>query len=289
MRRFLITGGSGLVGGHVAQKAVRIGEVFATMHAHSFEMDDVQTLCMDLSNPDQIREQIRTLRPDAILHTAAWTDVDACESDPNLTDRINRQASVIIAEEAACLNCRFLALSSDMVFDGRKGRYKETDAANPPNVYGHSKLNAEHDIRVVCPRAIIVRLALVYGNPITGGRTFSQAIEEKLRKGESVILFEDQYRTPILVQNTADLLLELIQSDFTGLLHLGGPDRVNRMEFGRVLARAKGLPEDKLIPTSMSMLDLKVRRPLDASMDVSKARHILKTPLISIHEGIKSI
>ena len=289
MRQILITGASGLIGGHAIMKAVSIYDVSATYCQHPFRMRNVHAVQMDLRNPDQMVRLVRTLKPDAILHAAAMTDVDGCEADPDLIDTVNHQASVVLAEEAARLDCRFLFLSSDMVFDGDKGNYTESDTACPLNIYGQSKLKAEADILSAHPRAIVVRLALAYGNPITGGQEFSRTILKKLSHGEALKLFKDQYRTPVLAQNAAELLLELIQSDFSGLIHLGGPDRLSRLEFGQRLARVRGLPEDKLIPISIHDVKMRAKRPADASLDSSLARSILKTPFIPVREGVRLI
>ncbi|MFH1941534.1 MAG: SDR family oxidoreductase [bacterium] len=285
-RRILITGGSGFVGGHLLSEAKKIWDVFTTYRTESFSFPGVQAYRLDLEDGNRIRKCVREIRPDTILHTAAWSDLDACEKDADRTFRINAEATGILAEMCEELGCRFLYTSSDMAFDGKKGDYVESDTVCPINVYGESKVAGEAFVRKVCSDHVIARLALVYGRPVTGSNSFSEWILGRVRRRERVPLFTDQHRTPVLVQNVAEALLELAGSEFVGTIHLGGAEKVDRYTFGLRLAEIRGFSEELLSPVLMSEVPTVAARPRDVSFNSSKAKKLLKTNLLGYRTGL---
>ena len=287
MKRLLVTGASGLVGGHVAHRALDRFHVSATCHRHALSLEGVQCLCMDLDDERSLTHTVELAQPDVIIHAAACASPDACEADAAMALHRNATATEVLAEATASLGARFILVSTDMVFDGAKGGYAETDAPHPANVYGRSKLLGERFAQAVTPSCVVARTALVYGPPLTGGDSFSQQIRRRLAAGETQPLFTDQFRTPIHVADLAEALLELAENDFSGVIHLGGPDRVDRYAFGRVLAELHGLPQSLLKSTSVSTVQGGAPRPVDVSLDTSLARSLLKTPLRGIHQGLQ--
>jgi len=247
----------------------------------------VSGLVLDLENGDEIRDVVRRIRPDVIIHCAAWSDLDGCEKDRDRAFRINAEATGVIAETGSVLGCRLIYTSTDMVFDGEKGDYDESDPTGPINVYGESKLAGEERIEKFCSDYVVARVALIYGSPVTGCNSFSERILDRVRQGKVMPLFTDQYRTPILVQNLAKALLELAGTVFSGTIHLGGRERVDRYAFGLRLAELRGFPAKVLRPVSMSEIQTVASRPRDVSLDTSKAKRLLKTELLGYREGLK--
>ncbi len=287
MKRLLITGGSGFVGGHLLSQGRGGWEVFSTFRSHPFSLPGVKGLVLDLENGDEIRKLLKNVWPDVIIHCAAWSDLDGCEKDRDRAFRINAEATGIIAETGSDLGCRLIYTSSDMVFDGEKGDYNESDPTGPINVYGESKLAGEERIKQFCSDYVVARVALIYGSPVTGCNSFSERILDRVRQGKVMPLFTDQYRTPILVQNLAQALLELAGTTFSGTIHLGGRERVDRYAFGLRLAELKGFPKKTLRPVSVSEIQTVASRPRDVSLDTSKAKRLLKTELLGYREGLK--
>jgi dTDP-4-dehydrorhamnose reductase len=174
-----------------------------------------------------------------------------------------------------------------MVFDGDKGNYSESDTVNPINYYGITKQMAENFICKYSSNYVIVRSALIYGFSLTGSKTFSEIMLERTKNGESVQLFTDQYRTPILVHNLAQVLLELAASEYCGIMHLGGADRLSRYDFGILFAKYFSISSNLLIPTQMKNYQFKAARPKDTSFNIDLAQKILKTEIWDCHRGVQ--
>jgi len=285
--RLLITGGSGFVGGHLIDQAKGEWNVCTTWKTRPVAVRGVKSFKLDISSEKAIENLVLKLQPEVIIHTAAWGDLERCEENPEQAYHINTTSTEVFAEISEKIGSRFLFISSDMVFDGKRGKYRETDEPNPINVYGKTKLTAEKFIKAICTDYVIARSALIYGSPITGSNSFSEKILKRVSAHQTMPLFTDQYRSPILVQNLAEALLELSKSDFCGTIHLGGMDKTDRYTFGRCLVDIKGFSQDLLNPVSMSTCKTKAPRPKDTSFDISKACSLLKTQLLGFREGLK--
>jgi dTDP-4-dehydrorhamnose reductase len=285
-KRLLVTGGTGFLGGHVLAGAVGGWKVRALMRSDPPRIPGVEWFAGDLEDTARIAEAVRSYRPRALIHAAAMGNVDLCETEWERAFLINTEAPALLASVCAEVGCRFVMISSDMVFDGERGMYRETDPAGPVNYYGETKRMAEERVLAACPGAVCVRSALIYGAPAYSGTSFSDQMVRRLREGKNVRLFMDQYRSPIAAANLAEALLELAESDFSGILHLGGPERIDRFSFGRILARSMGFSESLLVPVGMHDSPTVGRRPRDVSFDVSLAGIVLKTRLMGCEEGL---
>jgi dTDP-4-dehydrorhamnose reductase len=286
MKKLLVTGGSGLIGGQVAFKANEAWEVYATRRSNPVNLSSVQSVLLHLEDQNAIPKVIHRIRPDAVIHCAAWSDLDRCEQDKKRAFQINAENTAVLAEVCAESNIRLIFTSSDMVFDGEKGNYTESDIPRPINVYGETKLSAEEKIRSIGSNYVIVRVALVYGKPVTRGNSFSEKILNRFREGKSVPLFTDQFRTPVWVRTLADALIELAGHDYTGTLHIGGPEKTDRYVFGLALAEIAQYSSKLCEPVHMSDLKSIAPRPRDVSLNISLAQNILKTPFAGYRQGL---
>ncbi len=284
--RILITGASGLLGGHLCLAAQRAGEVYGAYLSHRTLVPGVQPLLLNLSDEANLAHALAEVRPRMIVH-AAVLQVDACERDPVLAERINVQASRRLAEWCAHTEARMLYISSDLVFAGERGRYVETDEAQPVMLYGKNKLAAEQAVLASCRNACVVRLPLMYGFPAAGGNNFFLSLIAKLQQGERVPVFHDQYRTPGWVNNMAEAVWELACSDFCGRLHVAGTTRCSRLEMAQWICRLGGWNEALLQPLAMHDVPLAAPRPQDVSLDTRLASRFLKTKLFSLEEGLR--
>jgi dTDP-4-dehydrorhamnose reductase len=287
-KRLLITGASGLVGGHVAREAALTWEVHGTCRNHCVSWPGIRMYGLLLEDEQRVLSLVREVRPDVIIHAAAWTDVDACSRQPELAIAVNTSATAVLAGEAAALGARLIYLSSDMVFDGNKGLYDESDRPNPLNLYGQTKLDGEKAV-LSSRNSVVARVALVYGKPVALGNSFSEKMLEEWKRGESVSLFTDQFRSPVWVNDLARALLELAGHEFCGLVHLGGSVRIDRYTFGLALAEKYGFSPNLLRPVSLSGLKNTARRPRDVSFSISRAKALLKSSLSGYNEGISQM
>ncbi len=287
MKRLLITGGSGFVGGHLVAHAKGDWQVFAAYHSRPISPQGVTSLALDLADEKAIEDAVEKIQPNVIIHAAAWSNIDGCEKEPERAFHINATATEILAELTSRLDCRLVYVSSDMVFDGEIGDYKEDDDTRPVNVYGKTKLMGEKFIQSVCQNYVIARSALIYGHPMTNASSFSEIMLQTLRSGKIMPLFTDQFRTPILVQNLAQALLEIAGMSFTGTIHLGGSQRVDRYTFGCRLAVLSRFSETQCRAVSMADIPMAAPRPWDVSLNIHKAKRLLKTKLLGYFKGLE--
>lgn len=289
MKKILITGGSGFLGGHLVQQSKKRFSVTATYFDHPYKIDGVNFTYLNLSDLNSIERSIKQIRPQVIIHTAAISSVDSCEIQKDLAHTVNFQAVRKLATLAELHGIRLIFLSSDMVYDGEKGYYQEEDAVNPINYYGETKVLAEQEIKETCSNYVIARPALIYGTAVTNANSFSDKILQNISNNISVKLFYDQYRTPILVQNLAESLLELGDHAFVGTLNLGGSQRISRYDFGLEMAQVYHFSSKLLKKCSMNDFITRAKRPRDLSLDVSKAQSLLDTKLLDCKIGIQSM
>lgn len=294
MTEILVTGASGFVGSRLFRTLVADGHsVTGTFATHEARIPTVkghaQCVQLDLEDDASIERAFRASWPEVVVHTAAMSELRACESDPDRAQRVNVAASEKLARIAAAFGSRFILLSTDQVFDGARGNYSENDEPSPIHVYGRTKLDAEVAVRRAHPAALVLRLALVYGASPSGTRTPNEQVVTQIRSGGRPKLFSDEFRSPVLVDDVVRAIVELLTDKTTTLLHLGGPDRIARVEFGRQVAAAYGLDPGAIDAVRLADSDLVPKRPPDLSFDTGRARSCLRYPPRSVAEGIAAL
>jgi dTDP-4-dehydrorhamnose reductase len=214
---------------------------------------------MNITDPDTVRATVDAFRPEVVIHCAAMTHVDACETDPHEAYRINTFGAEVIAAHCQRVGAVCVYISTDYVFDGAKGApYHEYDAPNPLSVYARSKYLGEGAVQALCPRHYIVRVAWLYG---VGRKTFPQFVLDAARQGQSPTVIADQIGSPTYVADVADRLLRLVQTDCYGVYHLTNPPPVSRYEFACALLEAAGL---SVQPTPLPMAQWQTPAPRPA-------------------------
>ncbi|MEM2909615.1 MAG: dTDP-4-dehydrorhamnose reductase [Nitrososphaerota archaeon] len=285
--RLLVTGGSGLIGGRLCLEAVKMGhDVYAAEHETSVDVGIPVKL--DLLDALSIESAYEKSRPEVVIHTAALTDVDLCERNPELAFRVNSDATAQIALQAKRRGAFLIYISTDYVFDGVKGMYRETDEPNPINAYGLSKLKGEVAVKKFAERWCIARLSTPYGIHKMK-KTFPEYVIERLAKGESVKVAYNQFTSPTYVPNFCRMLLEVVERDMQGIIHLSGSTRASRLEVAVKVAELLNLDKALIDPTPLSELKLDAKRPEDSSLDVSKALQILKEKPITLEIGLNML
>src|SRR5262252_1193237 len=282
----LVTGASGLLGASLLTCARDCGlEVVGICHRHLVRLPGVETVSEDLTNIESARHLLERLRPTAIIHCAAATDVDWCEDHPEEAEKLNATLSGELASMAAELRAQFLYVSTDAVFDGDKGNYCEEDEPAPLSAYARSKWHGEQVVLVRNAQAAIARVTL-YGWNAQEKLSLAEWIVQRLMEGAEVPGFTDVYFTPILATDLAESLLAMVKQNLVGTYHVAGAERISKFEFARCLAEVFGFHPSSITPTQLAEAKLRAPRPRDASLNTTKFREAAQRSLPDVEAGI---
>ena len=238
---------------------------------------------LDQTNEYQVRRAILEIRPGAIINAAAVTDVDLCEEDGNTASLVNTTSVGYLATAAKECESFLVQVSTDYVFDGEKGRYSESDGPNPINKYGLSKLEGEQVATAAGYGSLcIARTSVVYGWGRPQRPNAATYVYGRLSKHEKFSMVQDQFSSPTLNTNLAQMLIEIAERRLPGTIHVSGATRLNRYDFAVGLAENLRLDKSLIRPISVMDMKWKARRPRDSSLDVSKALKILAQKPLSI-------
>lgn len=288
MSRLLVTGASGQLGAYLLQDLQRRGgEVIAWSGSRSRTLFDCPLRVVDMGDRDALAAAFRDAKPAIVIHAAAMSRIDDCYRDPAAARRVNTEATTVLAELCQQTGSRLVYVSTDLVFDGRRGGYRESDPPSPLSIYGRTKLEGESPV-LAGDRAAVVRASLLFGPALSGRPSFFDTQLQSLRGGAPLALFEDEYRTPCSLLATARTLLAIAASDFCGLVHLGGPERMSRWDMGRRLAAALGA--DASVFTKLKQADRPSPepRPGDVSLNCGLLRERFPdTPWPSWEESLR--
>lgn len=262
MSRLLVTGASGLLGANVALAAAAEGhEVTGTYHTTPAELPRVTMVACDLTAGAAAEDLVAAARPDWIVHCAAAADVDRCESEPAWAEQLNREAAQRVARAARRSGAALVHISTDAVFDGATGGYREDDPPRPINVYGRTKLEGERAVSQEHPKAVIVRTNFFGWSP-RRSRSLAEWFLARLQEGTPSPGFTDVFFSPLPVTRLARVMLGLLEAGEAGLFHLAGRTCLSKYEFGVRLAEAFGFPADLVRPKSVATARLRAARPL---------------------------
>ena len=268
-----MTGAGGLVGGRLATLLSATHDVVGGVRTHPAPAG-IPHVRFDLEQTATLEAALDKARPDAVVHAAALPDPDACEREPARAQACNADAPGRLARLCRARGARLVALSTDLVFAGDRPWYGEDDEPAPVLAYGRSKLAGEGAVLAEDPRAVVLRLPLVYGRGHGPRATASESVAWALAAGRPLRLFTDQVRTPVDAESVADAIARVLAGDHAGRFHLGGPERVSRHELGTRVAAALRL--DARLITAVRQGDLPLApRPADVSLDNRRAREVL--------------
>jgi dTDP-4-dehydrorhamnose reductase len=258
----ILVTGSGLLGEEVMKALRRDYEVAGTYNSRP----KPGTVRLDVTDREGTISTIEGLKPEAVVHTAAMTDVDYCEGHPAEALAANATGTKNVVDAARRAGSRLVYVSTDYVFDGARGMYREDDPVNPLSVYALTKLLGEYYVKDL-PGFLIARTSVVYGN---ARQNFVSWVRDSLRQGREVSIVTDQYASPTLAVDCAEAISALLKGGASGVYHAAGGERISRYEFARKVAGFYGLGEGLIKPVATEALGQKARRPADSSLDVGK-------------------
>jgi len=242
---------------------------------------------LDITDAEAVNALLATEQPTAILHAAAISKPDVCEQDHPLADRVNRAGTQHLLSAAAALGSYFCFLSTDFVFDGRKGMYVETDLPCPVNYYGHTKWQAEQLVQQYPKGWSIVRTVTVYGQPVAGRPNILSTVVDKLKRGETYSVFDDQIRTPTYAGDLASGVATLIRGSHNGIFHLSGEEVLTPYEMAIRTATYLGLEASLLTRVSAETLQQPAKRPMRTGFVIEKAKKAIGFNPCSFDDGLQ--
>ncbi|OQP54669.1 NAD(P)-dependent oxidoreductase [Niastella yeongjuensis] len=290
--KVLITGANGLLGQHLTKLLLdKNYQVVATSRGESrlpFEPSGNYTYhSMDIANAFDTYAIMNREQPDVVVHAAAMTQVDDCELQPEVCERINVQGTAQILTDAETFSSHFIYVSTDFVFDGEKGNYSEEEDTNPISLYGFTKLQAESMVQVSDVPFAIVRTCLVYGNLLKGTRSnIVSWVRESLEKDKTIQVVSDQLRTPTYVGDLAKGIALIIEKKATGIYHISGKDWLTPYDIALKTAQKFQLDASKIVKVDASTFKQPGRRPLKTGFVIEKARKELGYEPMSFDEGL---
>ncbi|MCO6482062.1 MAG: SDR family oxidoreductase [Flavobacteriales bacterium] len=290
--KILITGSNGLLGQKLIAALRHDPEVelIATSRGSDRTADPLgaRYRTMDTTDREQVDAVIDAVRPDAIIHTAAMTNVDACEQDPAACRLQNVTATQLLVDAAKRAGSHFIFLSTDFIFDGEHGPYREEDAPAPLSIYGHSKLEGERIVQEAgLDRWAIARTIIVYG--IAPGLSRSNVVlwaKGALEKGTPIKVVDDQWRMPTLAEDLADGCIRIAKRGATGIFHLSGPDGMSILELVQRVGAFFNLPTGAVAPVKSASLGQPAKRPPRTGFILDKARRELGYHPRSFEQGL---
>ena len=284
--RILITGASGLLGLNTALEAAKEHQVFGQVNSQRLNTTAFSVIQADLLVPGAIQRLLEHTQPDWVIHCAALANVDLCETDPQQAQQLNSEVPGELAEYVARGGARLIHVSTDAVFDGQVGDYREQDAPNPLGVYARSKLAGEQAVAAANPQAIIARVNL-FGWSLFGKRSLAEFFYNNLEAKKPCMGFTDVFFCPMLANDLGMVFLKMLEAGLSGLYHTAGSQCLSKYEFGIQLARRFGFDEKLVIPTSVEDSGLTAARSPNLTLRTDKLVHALGEPLPNVSTGLE--
>jgi dTDP-4-dehydrorhamnose reductase len=269
MARILITGASGLLGINLAQETMNAHDIVAVDRSRLVNAP-FKVLKANLLDSGAVDAVLDSARPEWLVNCAALADLDVCEDNPDLARRLNADLPLQLAKACKERGVSFVHISTDAVFDGMTiSFYKEEDEPNPLGVYAQTKLDGERAVLSEDPNAIVARVNF-YGWSLTGRRSLAEFFYHNLSNNKSMSGFTDVKFCPMLVNDTARILIKMLKKNLNGLYHLVGSQAMSKYQFGVEIARKFRLREGEISPKSINTSSLNARRSNNLCLSINK-------------------
>ncbi|MFC4407939.1 dTDP-4-dehydrorhamnose reductase [Haloarchaeobius iranensis] len=290
--QLLVVGANGLLGSNVVRAGQQRGWCICGTYHSTQPGFDIPLTQFDLREHDSFDDILSKHDPDVVVNCAAMTDVDRCETNPEQAHVLNGDAPGGLAAHCDANDVDFVHISTDYVFDGVEGEpYNESADTNPVQVYGESKLAGEQAVTEEITDALVARLSFVWGIHRSGEELtgFPAWVRDRLRSGEEVPLFTNQWVTPTRAGQAAETLLDLFERDATGFFNIACASCVTPYEFGEMIANHVGNSEELLREGSMDDIERDATRPAYTCLDVENVESELDRPQPTLREDVEAV
>lgn len=280
----LIVGGSGLLGSNLSKLYSNDFDVVTTYNKHFVDIKGCKCIQVDFCDAEQVRKL--NVKPDVIINCIALTDLDYCEAHPEEAYNTNVNTLLELIKFAKLNDSYFIHISTDAVFDGQKDIYSETDATNPLNTYGTTKKVAEQIVLKSELHCCVIRTNF-YGWNMIDKKSLAEFMLNNLENGRELKGFKDVVFTPILVNNLARAILDIIEMKYHGLIHIFGSETITKLGFAYKIAEVFELDSSLIRPVSVDSFCFNAKRAKKLGMDIELADLIVRTKLLGVEEGLR--
>lgn len=282
--RLLIVGASGFLGRALCD--ISCDDWERTPASRSGQKDH---LVVDLTQSALVNEVVAQVRPQWVINSAAMTSVDGCERNPALARAVHVDGTRNLVQACERVGCGLVNLSTNYVFDGKKGPYAEVDEAHPVNVYGQTKLESEVILlNALCP-GIVVRTAVLYGFHPSCRPNFVTWAISALAGREAIRVVTDEWANPTFVDELAAFILKLCRTDFRGVVHFGGADFLTRFEMVEQICAVMGLDFSLASAITSAEFERTAQRPLRAGLTTTLARTLCDIAPASFEHNLRQL
>ena len=241
---------------------------------------------LDITNSLLVKDMVSAISPDIIINLAALTNVDLCESNPDLAHAINFQG---VKNLVNVFKGPIIHLSTDYVFDGKLGQYKESDITNPINVYGVTKYKAEKILLEKSKESLVIRTNVLYDYQSKAKSSFLNWVVDSLKRGEKIKVVDDQFNNPTWTDSISVVIDRAIKADLNGLIHWGDFDWISRYDFANKIADKFNLQSNLIEPIKTEELNQVAPRPLNGGLDTTLAQDLLRLEPPQIDDCLNQI
>ena len=283
--RILITGAFGQLG-HALQSVLSKKSNYELICTGRKVKKGQEGIPLDIRNQVALKELINTTAPDILINLAAMTNVDACELNPKLAGEINVAGLEHICDS---FKGKIIHLSTDYVFDGTSGPYKEDDPLNPISIYGKTKLASEHILLEKDIKNLVIRGNVLYDYSPHTSASFLNWVVSSLKGNQEIKVVEDQFNNPTWTRSMSDIIVLSIENDLEGIIHWGDSEHISRFEFAKLIAKKFSLNESLIKPVLTSELNQPARRPLQSGLSTEKLVNMLDIIPPSIDDCLDEI
>ncbi len=277
--KILVTGANGLLGQHLIKRLIENSDLMIVAIGRGESRlpfrasNNYNYFSLDITDGMAVNDFMQLHQPNIIVHAAAITQPDPCEQNPIACWDCNVTATRFLLDAAKALHAFFIYISTDFVFDGQHGPYKETDATGPVNYYGSSKLAAEKSVMELAADWAIVRTVLVFGNILVGNRSnIISWVKENLEKNNPIKVVSDQLRTPTYIDDLVTGILLVIEKKAAGIFHISGAELMSPYDMAVATADYLQLDKSLLQKVDASIFSQPAQRPLKTGFIIDKAK-----------------
>jgi dTDP-4-dehydrorhamnose reductase len=289
IKKILITGANGLLG-------QKVTEMFANETAHKVVLTDISEKAedarefeyfpMDITKKEAVKENVKKYLPDVIINTAAYTNVDGCETERELSWRVNVDAVKNFIIASRINDTKIIHISTDYIFDGKAGNYDEQSTPNPLSYYGKGKLASENALIASGVTYSIVRTMIIYGTGKNLRLNFALWLIDKLGKNEPVTIVDDQFGMPTINDDIAWGLVKIVDLNRKGIYHISGSEYLSRYAFALKLADIFEFDRKLILPIKTAELHQAALRPMNSSFITLKAETELGIKTLNVTDGL---